>query len=74
MVPVVGQQPHKLHFAVLSTAVKATVASVEFVAVPLADQAVLHQRLMLNSDFENEIVAAMQRENRHMLISLQKLS
>lgn len=64
MVPVVGQQPHKLHSAVLSTAVKAMVASVESVAVLLVGQAVLHQRLMLNSDFGSETVAAMRKDNK----------
>lgn len=62
MVPVVGQRPHR-RFAVLSTVVKATVASVEFAAVLLADRA-QHQRLTPNSDFENEIVAV-KRKQKH---------
>lgn len=49
---------------VLSTVVKATVASVEF-AVGLLVGQVLRQRSMLNLDSENEIVAAKQKKKKN---------
>lgn len=54
---VVERQPHRRHSAVLSTVVKATVASVESVAGRSVGQAVLHQHLKLSSDSGNETVA-----------------
>lgn len=58
MVLAVGQLLHRQHSAVLSTVVKATVVSVESVAVRWADPVVQRRHLKLNSDSENETVAA----------------
>lgn len=68
MVLAAVQRPHKRHSVGLSTVVKATAASVEFVAVRPVDRAVQHQHLMLSSGSENEIVAAKERKKWKKLL------
>lgn len=54
---------HMRHFVVLNIAAKAMVMFVEVAAV-LLDQAVVHQRSMLNLDSVNEIVAGRKKNER----------
>lgn len=63
MVLVVERQPHRRHSAVLSTVVKATVASVESVAGRSVGQ-VLHQHLKLSSDSANGTVAVIGQKRK----------
>lgn len=69
MVSAVEQRPHMQRFAVLSTVVKATIESVESVAVLLVVR-VQHQHLKLNSDSENEIVAAKAKKETKLICVL----